>query len=183
MIRNRTLFSWTEPRTELKHIRTQLSWTDWLKLFGKAVGKYSLGGFILAVILNFAAYLKFGTLKEGTFTTFLIFVGSGMILGIIAALQTVLKVYDNSTVSIREKDILVVSTGNDLIMTIPYKEIQNCSIGKQNLEEKELLFLEIKFWDNSIIPVEIAPTVETDDIIQVLKSKNVRVMPSLFNPT
>lgn len=181
MIGNRTLLSWTEPRTELKYIRKQLSRKDWLRLFGKGIGKYSLGGFILAVILSFAAYLKFGTLKEGTFTTFLIFVGSGMILGIIAALQTVLKVYDYSAVSIREKDVFLASTGNDPIR-IPYEEIQNCSIGKQNLEEKELLFLEIKFWDNSIIAVEIAPTVKTDDIIEVLKSKNVRVTPSLFNP-
>ncbi len=181
MNRNRTLLSWTEPKSEIKHIRSRLSWKDWLKLFGKVVGKYSLGGFILAVILTLLVYLRFGDLREGTFLTFLIFVGGGMILGIVASLQTVSKVYDYSTVSIREKDIFVASTADDPIR-IPYKEIQNCSIRKGNLEETELLFLEIKLWDNSIIPVEIAPTINTDDIIQVLKSKSVQVTPSLFNP-
>ena len=95
MIGNRTLLQWKEPYDSLKHIRKKLSWRDWLKLFGKGIGKYSLGGFILAVILTLIVYLRFGTFKDGTFTTFLFFVGSGMILGIVAALQTVCKLFDN----------------------------------------------------------------------------------------
>ena len=53
--------------------------------------------------------------------------------------------------------------------------------------EKEILkkmnyILEIKLFDNTIIPVEIASDVNKEEIIEILKNRNIQIKPSLFNP-
>jgi hypothetical protein len=180
MFGNKILLRWKEPRSRLEQVKKQLTWKNWTISFGKLVVKFSLGGLAVGIVIGILA--SFG----GHFRSFdflivsLIFAVFGAGLGVVGGLVTLANLLISPEVTIREKGIGVLTAHGETLF-FPFQNIQDCSIEKQYIEEKAVYFLVIKNRKENESFIEIAPNIKSDDIIEILKTKNIEVKSSLFN--
>jgi hypothetical protein len=178
MIGNRVLLKWKEPRYVLQQIKKQTSWKDWSLIFGKLVGKCALGGLVVGVIIEIISSIRLGFNNVDHFINLSLFTAFGVVFGILAALISIVDLRAAPEVSIREKDIMIMTVNGEA--TISYKEIQSCSIVNNKVEEKEYCILEIKEWNGNTDFIEIDSNIKIEDITEILKSKNIQVKPSIL---
>ena len=178
MLGNRVLLKWKEPRFAKKYIFSQLTAKDYISAYAGFIWKWALGS-----LLVFSFFRRISPRSDYSFFDLEIL---AIVLVIVACLSIVwlLRLFGNifadSMVSLREKDILTMSAEGGF--NLKYKDIQSCSIGKVAVNDREFNILEIKDWDGNESFVEIEPTIENEKIVEILKSKNVRIEPSLLNP-
>lgn len=174
MFGNRVLLRWKEPRFAYKNEKKQTSWTQWLILFSKHIGKYALIGLVIGIFVQVFSYSK----NPYSVSTNLLFVGMLSVLGIVTFCAALLNNSSPVEVSMREKNIVAIH--NDNVINVSYEAIQSCSFVKNKVGEREYDILEIKDIDGNTAFVEIDPDIKIEDITKILEVKNVRIKPSLI---
>ena len=177
MFGNKVLLNWKEPRHALNFVKNRSTWQDWTIPALKLIGKFALGGAMLAaIILIIVASIRHesGTV-DVVFLPILIFVGAAVVLGLLAVLVTLLDLKISPDVSVREKDILVIAVSG--AVSVSYKDIESFEIIRTKIDEEEFNVLEIKHLSGDTSGIEIAQSIETQNLIEILKSKNIRFIP------
>jgi hypothetical protein len=182
MFGNKVLLRWKEPRSALEQVKKQLTWKNWAIGFGRLTAKFTLGGLAVGIVVAILASFG-GHFRSFDFLIVLsIFAGFGAALGILGGLITLANLLISPEVTIREKGIGIFTAHGETFF-FPFQNIQNCSIEKHHIEEKEVYFLVIGNRKGNESFIEIAPNIKSDDIIEILKTKNIEVKSSHSNAT
>ena len=175
MFGNKILLKWKEPRYLLKYGMKQMTAKDYLAIYVEVIWKWVLGSFIVI------SYLRWSSAQgDYSFFNWETFAAVAAVVVIFTVLWLILMLADPPQVKMREKDVKIVSPGIKAVLS--YEEMQCASIGKVRIEEeREFYALEIKHRNGEESFIEIAPPVNTENITEILKSKNVQVTPSMVH--
>lgn len=171
MIGNRILLHWKEPRHAYRHFSKQINWKHRARSLAKYAGKWLAAGLLLT-----AALVVFrGRFNAEDLKLILAFSALFVFLGIFIWFASLLMTIITPEISLREKDIMITSEIG--ITIISYKEIESCRIIKTKIDETEFDVLEFKGGrgGNELFAVEIAENIKNEDIIDILRDRNIPV--------
>jgi hypothetical protein len=177
MFWNKVLLNWQEPRFAQKYIAQHLRFKDYFKFWSKMALKWAVGTYVVFWILRWLSPRKTTSFFDlELLAIVLLVVGMISLLWLINLLSSKLS---KPNVSLREKDILIISV--EQTASFSYKELESFCFQKMNLDGTEYFVLNIKNWDSNESFIEIDPRISNESIIEILKSKNVRMKTPLLN--
>lgn len=182
MFGDRVLLKWKEPRYAQQRMVKQTSWREWAVMFGKFMGIYALGGLVIGFIIDIFVLIGKGFVFGAYLIGLLLLIaGAGAFFGLLAGLITFRNLTELPEVIVSEKGIVTKFFSGDYLAA-SCQEIQSCRIVKTKVEEQEVEVLEINFRNGNEAGIEIAPNIDSDAIIEILKTKNIQIQPALFKP-
>ncbi len=178
MFWNKVLLKWEEPRFAQKFIAKHLRIKDYLQAFSKVAVKLFIGSYLVIWLLGWFSprrdsnpILSFDLLAMAF--AIVVFYFLIWLLTLLGAKVS------KPQVCLRKKSITYITIEGSLV--IPYKKMESFSLIKANLEGNDFFVLQIKDWDGNESFIEIDPKINNESVIEILKSKNIQMRPSLLN--
>jgi len=168
-LRNKLLLKWREPRVGWKFVKKHVSWSYWLRRYLRVVAK----SIIFMLLVSAGIRLFRGDVKSIadllSVEAVLVGAGIGTVLFGLSWLMSIGPV----EIQLREKNIVRITTGET--SSIPYEEVQRCTIREVELEGQKLEILEINYWDGNVCILELDPAVPVDVVLDTLQQRGLQV--------